>query len=215
MRLGCVGCFLVIVVVLAAVVVVGGVLFLSTNIFGTPDVKPVSYSKADGYTAQQKLYEIAQRQAGRSSRKEPVVLNEREVNAFLANHLAEVAGISVAPLAVKLSHGRFFAQGQTTLRHLLSGRPFTYVFKYIPEHRLKQPVWVTVRGGVRIDEGAPGSSRTGSVTVTELALGRQPLHSLLLYAVLGPSGGGLFRWPVPRVVENVQLEEGQAIVHTR
>ncbi len=215
MRLGCVGCFLVIVVVLAAIVVVGGVLFLSSNIFGTPDLRPVSYSKADGYAAQQKLYEIAQRQAGRSSRKDPVVLSEREVNAFLAHHLTEVAGVSVASLTVKLSKGQFFAQGQTTLRYLLSAPAFSYIFRYMPESRLNQPVWVTVRGRLSIEDGAGGNSRNGSVAVTELVLGRQPLHSLLLYGVLGPSGGGLFRWPVPRVVESVQLEEGQAIIHTR
>ena len=215
MRLGCFGCFLVIVAGLAAVVVIGGVLFLSTNIFGTPDLKPVSYSKADGYTAQQKLFEITQRQAGRSTRRDPVVLSEREVNAFLAHHLTEVAGVPVGSLTVRLSRGQFIAQGRTTLRYLLSTPAFSYILKYVPESRLSQPVWVTVKGRVGVEDGVAGASRSGSVTVTDLTLGRQPLHSLLLYAVLGPSGRGLFRWSVPGVVESLQLEDGQVIVHTR
>src|SRR6266849_119982 len=98
MRLGCVGCFLLIVVVLVIAVLVGAILFLSVNIFGTPDVRPVSYSREDGYSAQQKLFEVALRQSGRSSRKDPIVLSEREANAFLSRHLAEGVGVPVSPL---------------------------------------------------------------------------------------------------------------------
>ena len=209
------GCFLVIVVVLAALVVVGGVLFLSTNIFATPDVRSVPYSKGDGYAAQQKLYEVTQREGGRSGRKDPISLSEREANAFLAHHLTEIAGISVAPLAVGFSRGQFSVQGQTSLRILLYGGPLYQVFKYIPDTTLNHRVWVTVRGRITVEDAGGGNPGVGTITVTDLVLGRQPLHSFLLYAMMGRSGGGLFRWPVPRVVERVQFEEGQAIIHTR
>jgi hypothetical protein len=213
MRLGCIGCFVLVLIVLTGVVVAGGVLFLSTNIVGTPDVKPVAYSRADGHSAQQKLFEISQRQSGRSTRKDPIVLSEKEANAFIANHLSEVAGIPLSPLAIKFSKGQFWAQGQTPLRNLFLGPPLSYLLRYIPDNRLGMPVWVTVRGRVRLEDS--GSSRQGVITLTELSLGRQPLHSFLLYLVMGPSGSGLFRWSVPRTVDSIQLEDGQAIIHTR
>jgi hypothetical protein len=215
MRLGCLGCFVLILVVLTALVVVGGALFLSGNIFAIPDVKPSSYSRSDGYSAQQKLFEIAQRQSGRSTRKDPIVLNEREANAFIANHLSEAAGVSLSPLTIKFSRGQFWAQGQTALRNLFLGPPLSYVLKYIPDNRLNLPVWVTVRGHVSIEDGVGANSRHGVISVTELTLGRQSLHSFVLYLLLGPSGSGLLRWPVPRVVESIQIEDGQAILHTR
>ena len=57
------------------VVVLGGI-FLSTNIFSPPDVPTVAFGRNDGYTAQQKLYEVVSRQAGRSSRRDPIVITQ-------------------------------------------------------------------------------------------------------------------------------------------
>ncbi len=212
MRLGCFGCFVLVIVVLAVLVLAGGILFLSANIFRSPDVRPVSFSRGDGYSAQQKLYEVELRQSGRSSRKDPIILTEREANAFLSRHLAEAAGIPLSPLVVRFDKGQFFAQGQTALRNILQGPPFGYLLPYIPDKRLDQPVWITVRGRISVEGGA---TRYGTVTLTELILGRQPVHSYLLYVMMGPSGAGLFHWPVPAAVESVQMEEGQAIIRTR
>jgi hypothetical protein len=215
MRLGCLGCFVLIVVGLGGLVIAGGALFLSTNIFGTPDVHPVSYTPGDGHTAQQKLYEVLLRQAGRSGRKDPIVLTDREANAFVAQHLAEVAGVPVTPLIVKFTNGQFFAQGQTTLRNLLRGAPFSYLLGYVPSRWPGRSVWVTVQGQLTISGGPNGAPRYGDVTVTQLTLGRQPLHSFLLYMMMGPSGAGLFHWRVPSVVDQVQIQDGRAIIHTR
>ena len=215
MKLGCFGCFALVVLVLAVLVVTGGVLFLSANILRSPDVRPVSFSRADGYAAQQKLYELVLRQAGRSGRRDPITLTEREVNAFLSRHLAEVAGVPLSPLTVRLDEDHLFAQGQTALRNLFQGPPFAYLLPYIPDRRLDQPVWVSVRARISIDAAAGAATGYGTVTVTEFVLGRQPLNSFLLYVMLGPSGAGLFRWPVPGVVESIRIQSGQAIIRTR
>src|SRR2546426_11556527 len=215
MKLGCFGCFALVVLVLAVLVVTGGVLFLSINILRSPDVQPVSFSRADGYAAQQKLYELVLRQAGRSGRRDPITLTEREVNAFLSRHLAEVAGVPLSPLTVRLDEDHLFAQGQTALRNLFQGPPFAYLLPYIPDRRLDQPVWVSVRARISIDAAAGAATGYGTVTVTEFVLGRQPLNSFLLYVMLGPSGAGLFRWPVPGVVESIRIQSGQAIIRTR
>jgi len=214
MKLGCIGCLAVIVGVLVVVGLALGLIFLSINIFGEPDIRPVAFSRNEGYSAQHKLYEVILRQAGRSARKDPIVLTEREVNAFLSRHLQEAAGLPLAQMSVKLSKGEAHIQGQTTLKSLVRNPVLAWAIPYLPDKRLDQPLWVTIKGQVGI-EPASGNSRYGTLTVNELLLGRQPLSSFLLYALMGPSGGGLLRWPVPAVVESVQIDDGQAIIRTR
>jgi len=72
---------------------------------------------------------------------------------------------------------------------------------------------VTVRGQIKIE--GTGNSRHGSVEVTQFALGKQSLGSILLLVLMGPSGGGLLQWPVPAVVEQVRVGEGQLSITTR
>ena len=215
MKFGCFGCLVLIIVGLVLLALVAGGLFLSINIFGTPDVRPINFSKVDGYSAQQKLFEVVLRQSGRSTRKEPISLSEREANAFLSRHLAESAGVPLSPLVVRFENGQLFAQGQTPLRNLFQGPPFAQLLPYVPDKRLDQQVWVTLRAQIHVDGSLGGGSRYGTVTVTQLELGRQPVSSFLLYVMMGPSGAGLFRWPVPANVEDIQIQDGQAIIRTR
>lgn len=212
MKLGCFGCLLLLVTLLVVVVVVLGVVFLSTNIFTEPNVAPPPFSRNDGYAAQQKLFEVASRQAGRSSRRDPVVLTQAEVNAFLSRHLDQ-AGLPLSPLAVRFTKGQLVAQGRTTFRHLLKGPPFAQLAPYITDKRLDEPVWVTVQGDLKVS--GTGSARHGSLEVSQFALGTQHLGSLLLYLLLGPSGGGLLQWPVPAVVDEVRIGEGQLFIVTK
>ena len=214
MKFGCFGCLALIVLVLVVVTVGGTLIFLSTNIFATPDLQSVPFSKSDGYSAQQKLYEVILRGAGRSHRTDPIVLSEREVNAFLAHHLDEAA-LALSPITVKLEGDQFFVQGQTPLRNLLRAPLFSYLAPYLSDPRLDQPVWVSIRGRIDIQGAAGKGTRYGTVSMTEFALGRQPVSSVLLYAAMGPSGAGLFRWSVPSVVESVEIRGKQAIIRTR
>ncbi|RPJ31806.1 MAG: hypothetical protein EHM35_12060, partial [Planctomycetaceae bacterium] len=69
---GCLGCVLMIALILVILVVGLGGIFLSTNIFSPPNARPASFTKDDGYSAQQKLFEVVARQSGRSSRKDPL-----------------------------------------------------------------------------------------------------------------------------------------------
>lgn len=215
MKLGCFGCFFLTLGILVLVVLVGGALLLSFSLAEAPKVSPIPFSKGDGHSAQQKLFEVVLRQSGRSSRTDPIVLSEREANAFLSHHLAEAAGVPMAPLVVRFERGLLFAQGQTPLRNLFKGPPFAQLLPYIPDKRLDQPVWVTVRARISLEDSGGSANRYGTVTVTGLELGRQPVSSFLLYVTMGPSGAGLFRWRVPAVVENIQIEEGKAIIQTK
>ena len=209
---GCFGCVAVIVVILVIAVVGLGVIFLSTNIFGPVEVKPVSFTKSDGYAAQQKLFEVASRQSGRSSRRDPITITEPEANAFLSRHLDQ-SGLPLSPIVVRFANGEILAQGQTAFRNLLKGPPFAQIAPYLSTKRLDEPVWVTVRGRIKIE--GTGNSRHGSVEVTQFALGKQSLGSILLLLLMGPSGGGLLQWPVPAVVDDVRVGEGQLSIITR
>jgi len=209
---GCFGCVAVIVALLVIAVVGLGVIFLSTNIFGPPEVKPVSFTKSDGYAAQQKLFEVASRQSGRSSRRDPITITEPEANAFLSRHLDQ-SGLPLSPIVVRFANGEILAQGQTAFRNLLKGPPFAQIAPYLSTKRLDEPVWVTVRGRIKIE--GTGNSRHGSVEVTQFALGKQSLGSILLLLLMGPSGGGLLEWPVPAVVDDVRVGEDQLSIITR
>ena len=209
---GCFGCVAVIVALLVIAVVGLGIIFLSTNIFGDLELKPVSFTKNDGYSAQQKLFEVASRQSGRSSRRDPITITEAEANAFLSRHL-EQSGLPLSPIVVRFVKGEVLAQGQTAFRNLLKGPPFAQIAPYLSTKRLDEPVWVTVRGQIKIK--GTGNSRHGSVDVTEFALGKQSLGSILLLLLMGPSGGGLLEWPVPAVVDQVRVGEGQLSITTR
>jgi hypothetical protein len=217
MRLGCIGCLLLVIVLLIATVLgVAGILFLSANIYGSPEVILTPFTQSDGVAAQQKLYEVLRRETGRSSRQDPIVLTDREATAFLSRYLEQSAGLPLAPITVRFLRREILIQGRTPLRNLLQGSPFAQLLPYLPEHRLNQPVWITLRGPITVESGIGGrAARHGKIAVTEFALGRQPVNSWLLTIMMEPSNMHLLRWQVPSNVDSVEIEEGQLVIRTR
>lgn len=216
MRLGCFGCLTLLVLIMVVAVGAVGIVFLSGNITTPPDVRPSRFTRADGYAAQQKLYELVLRQSGRSSRQDPVVITEQEANAFLANHLAESANLPFNPLVVRFGNGQIEVQGQTALRNLLQGPPFPQLMPYVSDTRLDTPLWVTVKGRIVVEPAATGAVRAyGRVDLTDFALGKQELGTWLLSLMLGSTNSRLLRWQIPPVVQEVQLQEGKATIVTR
>jgi hypothetical protein len=213
-KIGCFGCFILVVGVLALVMLAGGALFLSTNIYGVPHVQSVAFSRSDGYAAQQKFFEIVQRQAGRSSRKDPISLSEAEANAFLSRHLSE-GTVSLSPIVVRFKGDEFVVQGQTPLRNLIQSPPVAFLLPYLPEKYLNRPVWVTVQGRITVGGRSDTSQRSADVSLSEFVLGRQPVSPFLLYALMGPSGTGLFHFRIPGVVEAIDIQGGRAVIRTR
>ena len=110
-RFGCIGCFSIIAVIaLIAVVFLGGIA-LSTNIFEVPDLPRQDFSQEDGRRFQQKVAEIMLREAKISSRKDPIVVSQRELNAFLQRHLLESEKIRVSPMVVNFKRGKIEVKG--------------------------------------------------------------------------------------------------------
>src|SRR5262249_39940047 len=132
-----------------------------------------------------------------------------------SNHLVEDTRRPLSEVTVKFGSGEFVARGRMPLRGVIQDRPLAYLAPYISAKWLDQSVWVSIRGKIDIESQAGGGKRYGKVIVSEFELGRQPVGTLLLYAILGPSGGGLLEWQVPSVVESVQFENGEAIIRTR
>jgi hypothetical protein len=216
MKFGCFGCLTLIVLVLVVAVGGLGLIFLSGNILDVPDTQPVKFNRGDGYSAQQKLYDLVLRQSGRSSRRDAIALTEAEANAFLANHLVETAGLPMNPLVVRFRRGQIEITGRTPLRHLLQGPPFAQLLPYVTDARLDQPIWVTVKGRIVIEPTAAGANRSyGRIDITEFALGKQDLGSWLLTVMLGSTASRLTRWQVPSVVDEVKIEDGKALILTR
>lgn len=216
MKLGCIGCLLLVVFLMVLFGSLACFLWLMTNIYATPDRLLPEPTPANLSAAQGKLHEIGLRDSGRSNRQEPIVLTEPEASVLLGRYLEEAAALRLSPLRVRFAKREVTVQGRAPFRKVVQGPPFTRLLPYIPDSALDRPIWVTVRG--RFELGASSSAtrgRYGRLTLTEVELGRQPVTGWLMNLMMGPRGATLLRWPVPAVLESVQLQDGKAILTTR
>lgn len=214
MKFGCMGCFVLLLIL--AVVLVGGAvaLYYAGSVFDMPAFPKVEYTPSDGHRAQQKLFELAARDSKRSA--EPVVLTERELNAFLARHLEESEGIPFSPLVVKLLPGMVEVQGRTTLVNLFKGFPFSFLVEYLPASTLERPVWVTVSGTILVQGRKSRTEREyGQLQVSEFSLGNQELGPWVLWLMLGGKERSLLRWQLPPGVDTITVEQGRMVITTR
>jgi hypothetical protein len=216
MRLGCLGCLLAVGGLILFACLAAGALFLSANIFDDLEATPIPFSPSDGYRAQQKLYEIMLRDGKRSLRRDPIVLTEREINAFLARHLLDTAKLSFSPLSVSLLPDNSLEfRGRTTLRALMQGFPSAQLALLLPVGKLEEPVWVRVRGRLTVERGQIRREREyARLDVSEFALGTQPLSVWILQAIVRPGGQNVLRWQVPGVVESIGVENGRLLIKT-
>ena len=216
MKLGCAGCLILLVVLSLIAVLVGGFFFLSGNILGEPHFQALDWSRSDASAARYRLHEIILRDAGQSGRQDPIILSEREINALVARHLAETAGLRFDPFAIRLVQGRFLLQGRTAFRSLLQGPPFAQLAGYLPPSQLDRPIWITVRGYIAVQPGEPGGKPgQARVVLTEFILGRQPIGNWPFSVVMGSTGSGLLKWPVPGAVRDVDIEDRRVVIRTR
>lgn len=216
MKMGCVGCLVLLMGILFFAAVAGGFLFLSGNIFEAPPFDAVEWSRGDAFSAQSKLYELVQRDAGQSTRQDPVLLSERETNALAAQYLAQTGHLRFEPFGIRLTQGQFTLRGRTQLGSILQGPPFAQIRPYLPAAQLARPVWISARGYIALDQGAPGRKPgTARVVVSEFSLGKQPVGTWPFSIVMGPASTKLFHWPVPGTVRDVEIEERRVVIRTR
>ncbi|MFQ5519798.1 MAG: hypothetical protein ACE5FK_00230 [Candidatus Methylomirabilia bacterium] len=214
MRLGYGGWAVLLGILLGLGVILAGGLIFSANIFYLPDqIPPPLGTIGDGRRAQQKMLEIVLRDRNVSSRTQPIVLTEKEINAFLSRHLEESEGIPFSRLRVEVSPETLGFQGRTRLRSLAKGIPFNYIAAYLPASENDRPVWLEMQAQVRLELGRTGKAQNYlRIEPTSVRVGAQAVSAQLLSWIVG---GRFFRWAVPSVVEGVQMKDGRVIVTTR
>ena len=213
MKYGCLA-FLVLLLILVVVLAGGGAaLFFGGAMFEIAGraTKP-SYSAPDAQRAQDKMYELLLRDSGHSSRSDPIVLTDQELSAFLTRYLERTERIPVSLLVVKLAPNTVEMQGQTVFRSLFKGFPLHFLPDYLPATTMDRPVWVTVRGTIRLErERGRTGPNYGQLEVKEFSLGYQGIGPWLLWALLGQER---LRWQVPAVVETIKIEDGRIVITT-
>jgi hypothetical protein len=123
-----------------------------------PDVGAIQTSPADGFRAQQKVFEIVRR--ARSGRSHTVELSEREVNAFLSRHLVESADLPVSGLSARLHpDGRAEVAGQIPWREILEVPPLSLVSRLVPAGWLEHKAWVSLLARVAVERAETARDR--------------------------------------------------------
>jgi hypothetical protein len=151
------------------------------------------------------LAQLLMREAGLTSRQEPLVLAAEEVNAFLAGHL-QVRDSPVWPIRVQIYPGEIELGGPTTLGRLAEaglGRPLAGL---LPGTVAERPVWIATRGTVALMPDGHAE-----FVAHAAAIGRQGLPLALFWRV-----GGRPRtlvWRMPRVVERAEVQPGRLVIH--
>ncbi len=197
------------------VALVGGSAWLAVRALQEPEFPALTTSAADGVRAQQKIFEIVRRGAGRGgSDGEAVTLSERELNAFLSRHLAETAEVPFSGIGLRLAGGGIAEfRGRLPLRHLLTEPPLSTVGGILPQGWLERSVWLRLSARARLEPGVTrAQQRYLRLEVVEFAVGRQRLPAAVLRLLLNPSALRVLRWPMPEGTDAVTIETGRVVV---
>lgn len=214
MRTGC-GCGCLTLTLL--VLLVGALFWLGSGAFEQPDIRHEVGTQADGQRAQQKLFELATAGVASSRRddRKTVTLSERELNALIVRHLSAET-LPLADMGIRLiGDGTIEVTGRLPL-HAFLGDSLSMVLRLLPERWVANPVWLRLRGDVRLEAGtARGDRRRVRLDVGYLSLGRRRLPASVLSLL--PEGPALraTRWRVPDSVDSVTVESGRLTIVVR
>lgn len=205
-----------VVIVVAALAT--GSAWLGSRVLQEPDFPAVVTTAADGTRAQQKMFALVRRGRSRPGvNGEPVVLSERELNAFLSRHLAEAAELPITHIGLRLpADGIAELKGRLPLRHLLTEPPLSALADVVPAGWLERPVWLRLGTRARIEPGSAPRARRRylRLEVVEFGVGRQRLPASLVRLLLDPATLRVLRWPVPDGVEAITIEKGRVVIRT-
>ena len=144
-----------------------------------------------------------------------MTLSEREVNALLARHLSGQE-LPLGEMGIRLvGDGVIEVAGRLPLNAFL-GDSLGPVVGLLPQRWAAKPLWLQLRGDVRLEAGAArGDRRRLRLDVGSLALGRRRLPASVLSVL--PEGPVLrtTRWPVPDTVDSVTVESGRFTITIR
>lgn len=210
MRSGCAGCFtglaLVIIFGLGTAWTVSAVV----RAFEVPAQVASVGGQADGARAQRKIYEIVRRPQGTGRAGNPVMLTERELNAFLSRHVD--GGLPLESLAVRLiGAGVAELTGQLPLERLMTEPPLRSVVSVVPRAWLDRRVWLRIEARPRV-ESRLRDPHYLKVDMERAWIGRQRIPTVALKIILSPNYLRALSWPVPGGIDAVNVEPGRLIV---
>jgi hypothetical protein len=166
---------------------------------------------ADGRRAQQKLFELSGRVTSRAGnpRRASVTFSERELNALLARHVGGELPLS-SPAIRLVGNGVAEISGRLPLPALL-GEPVLVALRRVGGDRFTgQPVWLRVRGHVRLESGGTrGDFRRLSLEPESAWIGSRPLPAAVLTVLPDGPARRATRWAVPATVDSVVVEPGR------
>jgi hypothetical protein len=161
-----------------------------------------------GLRVQSVLAQLLLREAGLSSRREPLVLSTAEVNAFITGHV-EVRDAPVWPVRVAIHPDGVELGGPTTLGRVVEAGLGSALARLLPGPLGGHPVWIGARGQIVLRSAGQAEFLAHTATI-----GRQRVPVSVLWQVVGGRPRALV-WRMPRVVERVDTEPGRLLIHTR
>jgi hypothetical protein len=192
-----------------------GLLWLGSGFFDRPTTQYEVGGPADGRRAQQKLFGLVVGEGNRRGEPRTITLSERELNALLARHLSG-DGLPLADAGIRLlGDGAVEITGRLPL-HALLGDSISAGTRLLPGRWTEKPVWIRLRGHVRLETGASRSDRRRlRLDVESLWMGSRRLPVAVLSVL--PEGPVLraTRWPVPASVDSVTVETGRVTIVIR
>jgi len=140
-----------------------------------------------------------------------VTLSEREVNAFLARHVAGDE-LPLDEMGVRLiGEGVVELTGRLP-RRALGGEFLGSLLHLLPHRWAPSALWVRLRGHVRLESGtARGDRRHLRLDIEQFSIGRRRLPAAMFAMLPGGSGLRAIRWSVPVAVESLTVEPSRLI----
>jgi hypothetical protein len=202
-------------VVLASLLTLG-VVWLGRGVFDRPTTSHDVGTPAEGRRAQQRLFELSGGATGnrRDQRRVTVTLSERELNALLSRHASD--DLPLADGGVRLvGNGIVEITGRLPL-HAFFGDSVSSVARVLPERWASQPVWLRLRGHIRLETGGGRADlRRLRLEVESLWVGSRRLPAAVLTMLPEGPAPRATRWPVPEMVDSVLVEPGRLTVTSR
>lgn len=214
-KTGC-GCGCLVIILMS--LLIGGIAWFEWGLFDRPTPRHEVGTVADGHRAQQKLWGLAAAGTGthpKAERPVAVTLSERELNAFLTRHVP-IGGLPLAEESIQLIGNGIVELGGSVPLSGLFGHLLGPVVERLPEPWPDRPVWVRLRGDVRLEIGAGRADRRRlRLDVDSLWVGSRRLPTSLLHLL--PEGPVLraTRWTLPRGIDSVLIEPGLVTVTRR
>jgi hypothetical protein len=160
--------------------------------------------RAAGLGVQQAIAEVVLRSSRLSTRTDPILLAEDELNAFLARHF-EARRLPFRPIRVRAGAGWLDVMGHSSLRRLAEASALGALSVVIPDLGL----WLSVRGRLAVTAG------TARLTIERARIGEQPVPPSWVWTLARIDPERLLAWRLPPGVEGIASEPGRLVIHTR